>query len=93
MPIHTVPSHDFGRDVGTAKRVAAEGPVFITQRGKPAFALLSIDDYYQLTGAQREVSLLEAMDAIPGGEGPARRLNPPSSPAGSFWVYTPSSGL
>ena len=69
MSIHTIPSRDFARDVGNAKRLAAEGPVFITQRGKPAFALLSIDDYYQLTDAQREVSLLEAMDAIPRGEG------------------------
>lgn len=69
MSIHTVPSRDFARDVGHAKRLAAEGPVFITQRGKPAFALLKIEDYYQLSGGRREMSLLEAMDAIPGGEG------------------------
>lgn len=68
MSIHTYSSRDFTRDVGMAKRATAEGPVFITDRGRPAFALLKIEDYYQLAG-QREVSLLDVMDAIPGGAG------------------------
>jgi len=67
MSIHTVPSGDFARDVGRAKRLAAEGPVFITDRGRPAFALLKIEDYYALTST-RQRSLLDIMDAIPGGE-------------------------
>ena len=66
MSIHTYSSRDFTRDVGTAKRAAAEGPVFITDRGRPAFALLKIEDYYHLAG-QQEASLLEVMDAIPCG--------------------------
>lgn len=68
MSAHTFSSRDFTRDVGAAKRAAAKGPVFITDRGRPAFALLKIEDYYQLAG-QQEGSLLDAMDAIPGGEG------------------------
>lgn len=68
MPIHTYSSRDFTRDVGRLKRAAAEGPVFITDRGRPAFALLKIEDYYRLAG-QLEASLLEVMDAIPGGAG------------------------
>lgn len=68
MSVHTYSSRDFTRDVGAAKRAAAHGPVFITDRGRPAYALLKIDDYYQLAGHQ-EASLLEAMDAIPGGAG------------------------
>ena len=68
MAVDTFSSWDFTRDVGAAKRAAAKGPVFITDRGRPAFALLTIEDYYRLAG-QHEVSLLEAMDAIPGGEG------------------------
>jgi len=67
MSIHTVPSRDFARDVGHAKRLAAEGPVFITDRGKPAFALLRIEDYYRLSG-KKERSLLEIMASVPGGE-------------------------
>jgi hypothetical protein len=68
MSVHTFSSRDFTRDVGAAKRAAAKGPVFITDRGRPAFALLKIEDYYQLAG-QQEVSLLDVMDAIPGGSG------------------------
>lgn len=68
MSVHTFSSRDFTRDVGAAKRAAADGPVFITDRGRPAFALLKIEDYYQLAG-QQEASLLELMDAIPAGEG------------------------
>ncbi len=68
MAVHTYSSRDFTRDVGAAKRATAQGPVVITDRGRPAFALLKIEDYYELTG-KKEVSLLELMDAIPGGEG------------------------
>jgi hypothetical protein len=44
-----------------------DGPVFITDRGRPAFALLKIDDYFLLAG-RADASLLDIMDAIPGGE-------------------------
>jgi len=66
MPIHTYSSREFTRDVGAAKRAATQGPVLITDRGRPAFALLKIEDYYQLAGKQ-EVTLLEMMDALNGG--------------------------
>jgi len=68
MPVHTFSSRDFTRDVSAAKRAAAEGPVFITDRGRPAFALLSIDDYYRVIG-RGEPSLLDVMDGIPSGDG------------------------
>ena len=68
MSVHTFSSRDFTRDVSAAKRAATKGPVCITDRGRPAFALLKIEDYYQLAG-QQEASLLDAMDAIPGGSG------------------------
>jgi prevent-host-death family protein len=66
MTVHTYSSREFTRDVGAAKRAAAQGPVVITDRGRPAFALLKIQDYYELTG-KKEVSLLELMDGIVGG--------------------------
>ncbi len=68
MGIHTFSSRDFTRDVSAAKRAAEDGPVFITDRGRPAFALLKIDDYNRMVGNQTP-SLLEVMDGIPGGEG------------------------
>lgn len=64
----TFSSRDFTRDVAAAKRAAASGPVFVTDRGRPAFALLKIADYYQLSG-QTNASLLDLMDAIPSAEG------------------------
>jgi hypothetical protein len=67
MSIHTFSSRDFTRDVSAAKRAAVDGPVFITDRGRPAFALLNIEDYYRLVG-QDGASLLDVMDGIPGGE-------------------------
>ena len=67
MTIHTVSSRDFTRDVSAAKQAAAEGPVFITDRGRPAFALLKIDDYYRIIG-QNEPTLLDVMVGIPGGD-------------------------
>jgi hypothetical protein len=63
----TISSRDFARDVGAAKRAASEGPVFITDRGTPAFALLKIEDFYAMTGEQQR-SLLDVMDEIPGGD-------------------------
>ena len=66
MSVHTYSSRNFTRDVGAAKRAAQKGPVFITDGGRPAFALLKIEDYYHLAG-QREESLLDVMDAIPSG--------------------------
>lgn len=77
MSIHTFSSRDFTRDVSSAKRATAEGPVFITDRGRPAYALLKIDDYYRMAG-QGEPSLLAVMDEISVGgdvEFEAPRLN------------------
>ncbi len=68
MSIHTFSSRDFTRDVSAAKRAAVDGPVFITDRGRPAFALLKIEDYYRMAG-ENSPSLLDVMDSIPGGEG------------------------
>lgn len=41
----TMSARDFNRDVSAAKREAAQGPVVITDRGEPAFVLLSIEEY------------------------------------------------
>ena len=64
MGIRTISSREFTRDIAGAKRAAAEGPVLITDRGEPSYALLKIEDYYRLAG-QAEMSLLELMDSMP----------------------------
>jgi len=40
--------------------------VIVTNRGRPTYALLKIEDYYKLAGTQRQ-SQLAVMDAIPWG--------------------------
>ena len=46
----TMSSRAFNGDAARAKRAAAEGPVIITDRGRPAHVLLSWDEYARLTG-------------------------------------------
>jgi len=45
-----ISARDFNRDVSAAKRQATHGPVVITDRGEPAFVLLSIDEFQRLSG-------------------------------------------
>jgi prevent-host-death family protein len=52
------------RDVTKARKAAAHGPVFITDRGRPAHVLLSIEEYRRLTGSQRKIADLLAMPGI-----------------------------
>ena len=65
MSIHTMTSREFNQDVGSAKRLAADGPVFVTDRGRPAHVLLTIAEYQRLTGASQSIVDLLAM---PGAE-------------------------
>lgn len=64
-PITTYSSREFTRDVAAAKRAAANGPVFITDRGQPAYALLTIEEYHRLRGGDRPRTLLEVMHSLP----------------------------
>ena len=59
MAITTVTSRELNQDVARAKKAAKSGPVFVTDRGKPAHVLLSIEDYRRLAGERR--NLLEAL--------------------------------
>lgn len=59
MATTKISSRDFNQDVGRAKRAAAEGPVVIMNRGKPAHVLLSIEEYDRLTkGSANIVELI-----------------------------------
>ena len=41
----TMSAREFNRDVSLAKRRANKGPVTITDRGKPAYVLMTIEEY------------------------------------------------
>jgi prevent-host-death family protein len=65
MTTKTLSSREFNQDASGAKRAANEGPVFITDRGRPAHVLLSIKDYNKL--ARKDASIVELL-AMPGAE-------------------------
>jgi len=55
--METVSSREFNRDVSAAKRAADHGPVVVTDRGEPAYVLLSIAEYRRLTDHDASVFL------------------------------------
>jgi len=59
MAITTLSSREFNQDTSRAKKAAKKGPVFITDRGRPAHVLLSIEEYSKITGKRK--SLAEAL--------------------------------
>ena len=60
----TFSSRDFTENVAAAKRASNKGPVFITDRGKPAHVLLSIAEYYKLTSGSRNLHQLLARPGL-----------------------------
>lgn len=64
MTITTLSSRELNQDVTKAKKATKEGPVFITDRGKPAHVLLSIEEYQRLTGGRQKIADLLAMPGI-----------------------------
>ncbi|HXY58766.1 MAG TPA: type II toxin-antitoxin system Phd/YefM family antitoxin, partial [Methylocystis sp.] len=59
MPSIVLLSRELDRDASAAKKAAKHSPTFVTDRGRPAHALLSVNAYPELTGAEK--SLLEAL--------------------------------
>jgi prevent-host-death family protein len=59
MAVTTLTSREFNQDTSRAKKAARRGPVFITDRGRPAHVLLTIEDYQRL--ASGNMSLAEAL--------------------------------
>ena len=61
MTITTISSREFNQAASEAKRAANSGPVFITDRGRPAQVLLSFEDYQRLTRQRRNIADALAM--------------------------------
>ena len=64
----TFTSREFNQNTAGAKRAAEKAPVFITDRGKPAYVLMSIEEYRKLEQEKpdqqlkkKPVSLAEAL--------------------------------
>lgn len=59
--MQTWSSREFNRHTSRAMREAEHAPLLITKRGKPAWVLLSYDDYQRLAGTP------ERAEAAKGG--------------------------
>ena len=55
MAITTISSREFNQDTSSAKKATLQGPVIITDRGRPAHVLLSIEEYQKLTGINANI--------------------------------------
>lgn len=64
MTITTISSREFNQGASEAKRAATNGPVFITDRGRPAHVLMSFEDYQRLTKQRRNIADALSMPAI-----------------------------
>lgn len=60
--VTTLSSREFNQDTSRAKKAAEKGPVIITDRGRPAHVLLSIQQYRKLAGQQKSLGEMLAMD-------------------------------
>jgi prevent-host-death family protein len=57
-------SREFNQDTGSAKKAAEDGPVIITDRGKPSHVLMSFEDYKKLTDNGK--TILDLLSVPPG---------------------------
>lgn len=64
MTITTFSSRELNHDVTRAKKATKEGPVFITDRGRPAHVLLTFEDYQKLTRQRRNIADALAMPGV-----------------------------
>ncbi len=64
MAITTISSREFNQDTSGAKNAARNGPVIITDRGRPAHVLLTIEEYRRIAGGGRKIADLLAMPGI-----------------------------
>ncbi|WLH11049.1 type II toxin-antitoxin system Phd/YefM family antitoxin [Pseudomonas hefeiensis] len=65
MSITTISSREFNHDTSGAKKAARQGPVIITDRGRPAHVLLSIEEYQKLTGIGTSIVEMLVMPDAP----------------------------
>jgi prevent-host-death family protein len=59
----TVTSRDYNQNASRVRKAAMQEPVFITEHGRPATVMLSIETWHRLTGKPQ--SLADAL-SMPG---------------------------
>lgn len=84
MNITTISSRAFNQDVGGAKRAADSGPVFITDRGRPAYVLIRHEEWQRLAGERQSIRLALDMPGIDTIEFEPPRLSGPFTRPADF---------
>lgn len=81
MTITTLSSREFNQDASRAKKAAKDGPVFITDRGRLAHVLLTVEEYQRLTGTSSSIIDMLAMSDVADIEFEAPRVQGIAKPA------------
>ena len=81
MAITTLSSREFNQGAGEAKRAANNGPVFITDRGRPSHVLMRFEDYQRLTKQRRNIADVLAMPGVADIEFEPPRVSIETRPA------------
>ena len=63
-PARTISSREFNQSTGAAKKAARNGPVYITDRGRPSHVLLSYEHYREI--ADDKPSIVDILCRTPG---------------------------
>jgi prevent-host-death family protein len=74
MKATTLSNREFDQDTSRAKKAAEEGPVFITDRGRPNHVLLSMEQYRALCSQRKTLGELLSMDEAESVEFEPSRL-------------------
>lgn len=70
---------EFNQASSEARRLANNGPLFITDRGRPAHVLMSYDHYQSLRGNDQSIADLLALDEDVDLDLPGRSREPARS--------------
>ena len=62
----TLSSRQFNQDASKTKKAAQDGPVIITDRGRPSHVLLTFEAYKAITQGRAKIADLLAMPGVEG---------------------------
>ena len=62
----TLSSRQFNQDASKAKKASQDGPVIITDRGRPSHVLLTFEAYKAITQGRAKIADLLAMPGVEG---------------------------
>lgn len=75
-------SREFNQDTGRAKHAARQGPVVITDRGRPSHVLMTFEHYQRITGGGGSIiDLLGQPEGVENADLEIPRLRDPARPA------------